>query len=127
MHPVARHPGDGDARRERPRQHRPRERRLGLERRVLWHARLRAPRAIVGPPLGQVQLPVEEGAPARRGVGEEDPDPAVLDPPRRAAVLPLHADRLATLLEEAGLVDDQDRLSSPGMMRDRPAKCNCRS
>jgi hypothetical protein len=44
---------------------------------------------------------------APRGVREEHPDLAVLDAPRRPAVLPVHARRLVTLLEEPGLVDDQ--------------------
>ena len=45
-----------------------------------------------------------------RGVGEEDADLGVLDPPGGAGVLPRHAGRLGALLEEPGLVEDQDRL-----------------
>ena len=44
------------------------------------------------------------------GVGEEDADLGVLDPPRRAGVLPRDAGRLGALLEEPGLVDHQDRV-----------------
>jgi hypothetical protein len=44
------------------------------------------------------------------GVAQEDPDLAVLDPARGAAVLALHARRLLALLHEAGLVQHQHGL-----------------
>jgi len=66
--------------------------------------------AIVGPAGGEVQGPVQEGVPARPGVGEEDPDLRVRRAPRRAAVLRLHARRLVALLQEPGLVDHQHAL-----------------
>ena len=49
--------------------------------------------------------------PARGGVGEEDADLAVLDPPGRPRVLALATPaRLHSLLQEAGLINDQHRL-----------------
>ena len=43
----------------------------------------------------------------RRGVGQEHAQLAVLHPPGRARVLPLHPRRPGSLLDEPGLVDDQ--------------------
>jgi hypothetical protein len=43
-----------------------------------------------------------------RGRGEEDADLRVVDPPGRARVLPGDGRRLGPLLEEPGLVEDQD-------------------
>ena len=44
------------------------------------------------------------------GIGQEDPDLAVLDPPRRPRILPRHPDGFGPLLQEARLVGDQHRL-----------------
>jgi hypothetical protein len=41
-------------------------------------------------------------------VGQEDADLAVLDPAGGPGVSPLNPGRLIALLEEAGLIDDQD-------------------
>lgn len=54
----------------------------------------------------RVQGPVHQHRPPRPGVGQEAPDPAVLDAPRRPAVLARHPGRVRPLLQEAGLVDD---------------------
>jgi hypothetical protein len=56
-----------------------------------------------------VERAVDQGVARVAGVAEEDPDLAVLDAARRAAVLPLHTGRLLALLHEPGLVQDQDR------------------
>ena len=64
---------------------------------------------IVGPGLGQVQRPVDEGVTVPGHVGGEDPDLAVGDLARRARVLPRDAARGVALLEEAGLVEHQHR------------------
>src|SRR3954471_20617909 len=48
--------------------------------------------------------------PFAAGISEEHTDLAVLDAPRRAAVLACHAGRLRALLQKAGLVNDQHRL-----------------
>jgi hypothetical protein len=60
-----------------------------------------------GPRLGQIQLPVDQGAALAGGVGEEHTELAVLDPPRGTGVLALHAGGFEALLQEPGLVDDQ--------------------
>jgi len=65
---------------------------------------------ILGPALGQVQLPVDESVPVSAGVGQEHADLTVLDPPGRARVLPLDPGRLGALLEEPGLIHDQHRI-----------------
>jgi dihydrofolate reductase len=54
--------------------------------------------------LRTVQLPVHQRPPPAAGVGEEDPDLAVLDATGGVGILALHPGRLADLLEEPGLV-----------------------
>ena len=49
------------------------------------------------PQLGQIQGPVDQRPTVPAGIAEEHPDLAVLDPPRRAGILPLHPDRLGPL------------------------------
>ncbi|GHD61079.1 hypothetical protein GCM10010317_054090 [Streptomyces mirabilis] len=60
---------------------------------------------------GQIQVAVDQCASAVGGVGEEDTDLAVLRASGGAGVLALHAGRADALLEEAGVIDDQDRLA----------------
>jgi hypothetical protein len=55
---------------------------------------------------------------AAAGVAEEDADLAVLDPPRRARVLPLHPGRLRAFLDEAGLVQDQHGIRVAQVLHD---------
>jgi hypothetical protein len=62
---------------------------------------------IVGPGLGQVERPIDEGVAVARYVGREDADLAVGDLARRAGVLARHAAGGLALFEEAGLVQDQ--------------------
>ena len=50
---------------------------------------------VAGPGPGQVQLPVDQRVPARRGIGQVDRDLGVLDPPGGAGVLALHPDACA--------------------------------
>ena len=69
--------------------------------------RLGPARRIPGPVLGQIEGPVNQGAAMRAGVAEKHTDLAVLDPPRRARVLPLYPRRLLSLFQEAGLVQHQ--------------------
>jgi hypothetical protein len=102
QHPLARHAGiegAGD--------HRARDLGLGQERDVLGDLGRAAPLQVLGPRLGQVEPAVDQGVPPAAGVGQEHADLAVLDPPRRAAVLPRHPGRVLALLQEAGLVHDQ--------------------
>jgi hypothetical protein len=62
---------------------------------------------IVGPGLGQIQRPVDEGVAVPGHVGGEDPDLAVGDLAGRARVLPRHAAGRLALLQKAGLVEHQ--------------------
>ncbi len=62
---------------------------------------------IVGPGLGQIQCPVDEGMAVPGHVGREDPDLAVGDLAGRARVLARDAAGRLALLEKAGLVEHQ--------------------
>ena len=53
-----------------------------------------------------------------RNVGSEDTDLAVRDLARGASVLPRHSARRLALLEQAGLVDDEDRIVIRQMLDD---------
>jgi hypothetical protein len=57
-----------------------------------------------------VERPVDEGVAVAGHAGREDADLAVGDLARRAGVLAGDAARRPALLEEAGLVDDEDRV-----------------
>ena len=65
------------------------------------------PGRIVGPGLGQVEGPIDEGMAVPGDVGGKDPDLAVGDLAGRARVLARHAAGGLALLEKAGLVDYQ--------------------
>ena len=65
---------------------------------------------IVGPGLGQVERPVDEGMTVAGHVGGEDPDLAVGDLAGRARVLARDAAGGLALLEKAGLVENQHRI-----------------
>ena len=65
------------------------------------------PGSIRHPTFRQVERTVEQRPAMTAGIGQKPPDLAVLDPPCRAAVLPLHPGRLGALLDEAGLVEHQ--------------------
>ena len=91
---------------DRASQHRERELRFGLEDDVVGDTSLGTARRVVGPAGGQIQLEVDRDVILRRRDREADADLAVGDLAGRACVLPLHADRVLALLEEAGVVDD---------------------
>jgi hypothetical protein len=63
----------------------------GDERNLLRDAGLGSPRPVRRPALGQMQRAVDQCPAVAAGVGQKHPDPAVLDPPCRAAVLPVNA------------------------------------
>ena len=42
------------------------------------------------------------------GIACEDADLAILDPTRRAGILPPHADRMCALFQEPGFINDED-------------------
>ena len=74
--------------------------------------------AVLGPGLGQVELAVDQGVPLVGGVGGEDADLAVLGPSRGAGVLALDAGGDGALLDEAGVVDDQDTVGGAEALGD---------
>jgi hypothetical protein len=92
--------------------------RLGGEVHRRRHPGFPAPLRVLGPFLRQIQLPIQERPPPAAGVSQEHPDLTILDAPGGPAVLALHADRFAPLLEEAGLVDDQDARRRPQLLGD---------
>lgn len=64
---------------------------------------------VIGPGVfREVEPSVDQGPAPAGGQGEEHADLGVLDASRGAGVLPLHPCRGLALLEEAGLVHDQD-------------------
>jgi hypothetical protein len=81
--------------------------RLGHEPACSGHPGPRPARLVLGPGLGQVQFPVDQRPSARARVGREHTDLAVVDLPGGAGVLPGDARGGLTLLDEAGVVDDQ--------------------
>jgi hypothetical protein len=60
--------------------------------------------------LGQVEPAVDQGPAPAGGQGEEYADLRVLEAAGSAGVLPLHSRRGPALLQEAGLVDDENRI-----------------
>ncbi len=107
VHAVGRHPGKRHVRRDRPLDHRQRQLRLGHEGQLLRHVRGRPAARVVGPSLRQVEGAVEESMPLGRDVSCEHTDLAVGDLARRARILTMNPAGSLTLLEEAGLVEDQ--------------------
>lgn len=81
----------------------------GREGHILWHTGVTPPGRIPGPTLRQIQGAINQGIALGAGVSEKDPDLAVLDPARRARVLPLHAHRFGAFLHKAGLIQHQNR------------------
>jgi hypothetical protein len=69
----------------------------------------RAPRRVVGPCLGQVQLPVDQRPPPWGWRRPEHAELAVVDLAGGARVLALHSHRGGALLEEPGLIHHQHR------------------
>jgi len=93
-----------------PVNHRPGQCGLGRELAlVVRHAGRRAPVAVLGPGLGQIDLAVDERVSGCGGVGEIDGDLAVLDPACGSGVLTLYPNRRGALLDVPGLVDHQHR------------------
>jgi hypothetical protein len=95
---------------------------LGGELDAVGDARDLAAVAVVDPGLRQVDPPVDQRPPVRGRVRQEHSDLAVLDPPSRPAILTLHRDRAGALLEESGLVHDQNRVRMPKVLHDQIAQ-----
>ena len=109
-------PAEGHSRFQRPLQHPPGQLRLGAECRFLRHPSLSPPFQVISPHPRQVEFPVQQGPPLGRGVGQKYPDLAVLDPPRRAAILPLHPNGLVPLLQKSRLVHHQNSMDVAQML-----------
>jgi hypothetical protein len=82
---------------EQPLQHVLGQLRLGGELDLFADPGLSAPVAILGPGGRQVQPPVDQRSPARRDLGQEHSQLAILDPPGGAGVLSLYARGLGSL------------------------------
>src|SRR6185312_10984760 len=110
---VEQHDVAGDLRGHRALDHVERQIVFRSEDDVLGDARFGAPSGVVGPRLGQVELEVDGDLLRVTRDCEADSDLAIRDFARRARVLPLHADRVFSLFQEAGVVDDphRDRLA----------------
>jgi hypothetical protein len=104
---IGGHPPRWGVRVQGARQHLLGQLRLGRKADTLGHVCLGTTSGVGGPLLGQVQLPVHQRPPLGAGVGQEDADLAVLDPPGGAGVLTLHPRRLAALLQKPRLVHHQ--------------------
>src|ERR1035437_8176431 len=65
---------------------------------------------ILRPLLRNVEFAVHQCRALVRAIAEKYADLAVLDAPRRTAVLALDSGRMTALLYKAGLVDDQSRI-----------------
>jgi site-specific DNA recombinase len=111
--PGERHPGIN-----RPLQHLLRQPRLGGELHITGNARRAAPVPVTRPGGRQVKLPIDQRMPVHRGVGQEHADLAVLRPPGRPGVLPLHPGRAGALLDKASLIGDQHAIAVTQMPGD---------
>lgn len=90
---------------------------LGCELCVGGHGRLLTAFPIAGPGLGRGQFPVDQGASFACGISTEHRELAVLDAPGGAGVLALNPCGFRALLQESGLVHDQDPVAC-AQMRD---------
>jgi hypothetical protein len=81
-------------------QHDPGQLRLDPELDLLRDPRGPAAGQIVGPCLGQVQLPVDERPPLGAGVSEKDAELAVVDLAGRARILPLDPYQVVPFFEK---------------------------
>ena len=82
---------------------------LGFGRKCdpLGHGGLPDSAACPGSMLRQIQSPVDQRLAEGAGIGEEDANLAVFDPPGRAGVLSRYADGVGALFKEAGFIDHQ--------------------
>src|SRR5918995_105818 len=83
---------------------------LGVHPHLLGYPSLLTPLAVIGPLLGQIQLPVDESLSSAGGVGQKHPNLAVLPLADGASVLALYPYASLSLLDEARLVDSQRTL-----------------
>lgn len=80
------------------------------------------PIRVDGPGCGQVQGTVVERMPMPACIGQVHRQLGVLDLARGAGVLSLHPDRLDTLLDVTGLIEEHNRILVPEVVDDIPAQ-----
>ncbi len=111
-------PGDGQRRGEGPQRDAPGQLALGGEVPLVGDFGRMAAFAVLGPGLGQVELAVDQGPAAGRRVGGEDTDLAVLGAAGGSGVLALDPGGGGALLDEPGVVDDEDAITLAELVSD---------
>ena len=107
---VGRHPGEWDIRHDRPLDHLDRKRWLGRKWRARRHMAASHSSRVTRPCFRQVKCSVDEGVTMPGNIGRKSADLTVSDLASRAGVLTANDAGGLALLEESGLVDDQDRI-----------------
>src|SRR5271166_5415939 len=110
VHLVGGNPGRSGARIQGSPDHAPRQLRLGGKLHSLRNSCLTATLWILRPLLRNVEFAVHQCRTLFTPIAEKHANLAVLDAPRRAAILTLHTRRMLTLLQKTRLVDDQNRI-----------------
>src|SRR5271157_1391608 len=105
---VAQHPSARNASVQRRRHHCDADLGLRGELHITWNSGQLPPLGVLNPVLWQIEAAVDQGVTFRARVTEENADLTVLDPPGGPAVLTRNPDRMAALLQEPGLVQNQD-------------------
>src|ERR1035437_3763034 len=121
VHLVGGNPSRSGARIQCPPDHAPRQLRLGGKLHRLRNPGLPAAFSILSPLLRNVKLPVHQRRAFVRAIAKKYADLAVLDAPRRAAILTLHTRRMLTLLQKTRLIDDEYRLPTVQFFHSIPA------
>src|SRR5271166_3413477 len=107
---VGCNPGRRSARIQGAPDHAPRQLRLGGKLNRLWDLGRTTALAVLCPLTGNVECAVHQRRALVRAIAEKHANLAVLDAPRRAAILTLHTRRMLTLLQKTRLIDDEYRL-----------------
>jgi len=121
VHLIAGDPGGRNARAQSPGDHVAGQSRLGREPPLARNARCGAPARVSGPGPGQIQFPVDQRVPCRRGVGQKHRHLAVLHPPRGARILALHPGASPALLEVSRFIDHQHPVRAAQVLHHVPA------
>ena len=115
---IAQHPCTRQAGIQGAPDHLARQGRLGGEVYRIRDGCRGTPVRILAPVLGQVELAVDQRVALAAGVSQEHADLHILDPARRAAILPGHADGVLALLQKSSLVDDENAVRGTEMLED---------
>jgi hypothetical protein len=107
---VGHHPRRLNASIQGPLEHLPGKFGFGAHLDLLGHPSPLASLFVFGPLFGQIQLPVDESLPPKGSVGQKHPDLAILRLAGGTCVLALDPDAVLSLLDEARLIDDEDRI-----------------